>query len=118
MIARKEDMKTEKREKMRGGSGEIIITHLLDKSDMEHCRLLAEIILPAGSSIGEHDHQAETEYFIILSGHGLAVDNGSENTVNPGDVVATGNGGSHSISNPGPGPLKMIAAIITKAEKN
>ncbi|GAB1484226.1 cupin domain-containing protein [Treponema sp.] len=105
MIVHRSEMKTELKEKMRGGEGITSLVHLVDGASMKNARLLSEITLPPGASIGEHSHENETEYYIILSGTGVVVDDGIEKTVAQGDVVITGNGASHSIMNKGNLPL-------------
>jgi mannose-6-phosphate isomerase-like protein (cupin superfamily) len=106
-------MKTEIKEKMRGGEGSVSFVHLVDCEKEKNIRMLAEITLPPGSSIGGHSHEAETEYFLILSGSGTVNDNGTETPVQAGDSIITGNGASHSISNTGNVPLVFHAIIVT-----
>jgi mannose-6-phosphate isomerase-like protein (cupin superfamily) len=75
--------------------------------------MLSEIDIPPGAGIGYHDHQTETEYYIILEGTAEVDDNGVKAVVKPGDVVITGDGAAHSITNTGTKPVKMIAVIVT-----
>ena len=105
-------MKTELVEKMRGGEGTVEITHLVAGDELPHARLMAEITLPVGAGIGEHEHKNETEFYILTEGEGVVRDNGSDQPVRPGEVVVTPNGSSHSIVNTGTTPLKMVAVII------
>lgn len=113
MIYHRNEMRIEQKEKMRGGEGIATLTHFVDGSALQHARLMAELTLPPGASIGYHQHEGETEYFIFLSGSGLANDNGVEVPVKSGDVMVTGNGASHSIANTGQVPLVFHAIIIT-----
>jgi len=113
MVIKKNGMIKEIRNNMRGGTGDIEITHLVKREDLKNSRLLAYITIPVGASIGDHEHKEETEYYIILKGMGMVIDNGIEKQVNEGDVVITGNGESHSISNTGKTALEMLAIIIT-----
>ena len=106
-------MKTETKEKMRDGIGITTITHLVNCESEKNVRLIAEITLPPGASIGEHKHESETEYYLILSGSGLVNDNGKEIDVKAGDSIITGNGASHSIANTGEEPLVFHAVIVT-----
>jgi quercetin dioxygenase-like cupin family protein len=106
-------MKTEIKEKMRGGEGSVQLVHLADCENEKNIRLLAEITLKPGCSIGRHSHDNETEYFIILSGKGTVDDNGESKEVKAGDTVITGNGAAHSISNSGNEDLIMNAVIVT-----
>jgi mannose-6-phosphate isomerase-like protein (cupin superfamily) len=83
------------------------------KGPCKNCRLLSEVRIPPGSGIGRHEHQKETEYYIILEGSGVVMDNGKEVRVHPGDCVITGDGAEHSILNDQHTDLRMIAVIIT-----
>lgn len=113
MIYHRNEMRVEQKENMRGGEGTVTLTHLAEGSSMRNARLLAELTMPPGASIGYHQHDQETEYFIILSGTGTINDNGVESPIQPGDVIVTGNGASHGIKNTGSVPLVLHAAIIT-----
>ncbi|MDL2228785.1 cupin domain-containing protein [Treponema sp. OttesenSCG-928-L16] len=113
MIIHRNEMKTEKKEKMRDGEGTVTFVHFMEDEQMKHCRLMAELTLPPGASIGEHSHNNETEYYIILEGDGTVIDNGKALPVKKGDVVVTGDGASHSIKNTGSVPLVFNAVIIT-----
>jgi len=113
MTIQRDMMKTEVKEKMRGGEGEVKFVHLVDCEDQKNIRLLSELTLPPGSSVGFHNHESETEYYIILSGNGLVNDDGKIKPVKTGDVIITGNGASHGISNTGETPLVFHAIIVT-----
>jgi mannose-6-phosphate isomerase-like protein (cupin superfamily) len=106
-------MKSEIKEKMRGGEGSTELLHLVNCENEKNIRLLAEITLKPGCSIGNHSHDNETEYFIILSGSGTVNDNGQTKDIKAGDVIVTGNGASHSIANTGASPLVLHAVIVT-----
>jgi mannose-6-phosphate isomerase-like protein (cupin superfamily) len=106
-------MKTEDRERMRDGEGSTHFTYLLDGSTQKNARMFAEVTLNSGCSIGYHQHDAETEYYFILSGTGIVNDNGKEIQVKQGDSVITGNGAFHSIKNNGTDPLVFHAVIVT-----
>lgn len=106
-------MKHETRSHMRGGDGEIHMTHIVDEQELSHGRLLAHVTLPPGSSIGEHPHEHETEYYIILKGSGIVCDNGEDQPVKAGDTVVTPHGSTHSLRNTGNEALEMIALIMT-----
>jgi mannose-6-phosphate isomerase-like protein (cupin superfamily) len=106
-------MKSEDKEKMRGGEGTTSFTYLVDCEKEKNIRMLAELTLSPGASIGNHNHDSETEYYIILSGTGVVSDNGKEIQVKAGDAMITGNGASHSIKNTGGVPLVFHAVIVT-----
>jgi len=113
MIIRRNEMKTEVKEKMRGGEGTAHITHLVSCDSEKNVRLLAELTLPPGASIGDHAHESEAEYYFILSGNGIVNDDGTDTPVQAGDTVVTKDGASHSIRNTGNVPLVLHAVIVT-----
>ena len=113
MIIHRHEMKVEQKERMRDGEGTANITYLLDAANEKNARLFAEMTLNPGCSIGYHQHEAETEYYFILSGTGTVNDDGKEVVVKQGDSVITGNGASHSIKNTGSEPLVFQAVIVT-----
>lgn len=116
MVIYSKDMRVEEKVNMRGGDKTSIITHHVEKEHMKNCRLFCEISIPSGGSIGEHDHVDEIEYYYMLKGTGIVIDNGIEKSVGPGDIVLTGNGASHSIRNTGSEPLVFTAVIVTDSE--
>lgn len=113
MIKKKNLQKVEKREAMRGGTGEITVRHYLAPEEIKaRTRLCAELILPPGASIGAHDHVDEDEIYLIQKGMGIMTDGGKEFPVAPGDAILTGQGASHSIRNTGAEDLVVTAVII------
>ncbi|MDR2143191.1 MAG: cupin domain-containing protein [Treponema sp.] len=113
MVVKRNEMKTEVKEKMRGGEGTVTLVHFTGCENEKNIRLLAEITLPPGASIGKHQHDGETEYFLIVSGSGVVDDDGVEKQVSAGDSIITSGGASHSIRNTGNVPLVLNAAIVT-----
>ena len=114
MIVKRSEMKSENRKEMRGGAGEVDIIHMAASDSMKNARLMAELTLSPGSGIGPHRHDKETEYYIILEGSGIVIEDDGTKTVGEGDIVITGNGQSHSIENTGDQPLRFHAIIITE----
>ncbi|MDR3193535.1 MAG: cupin domain-containing protein [Treponema sp.] len=113
MVVQRDGMKTEVKEKMRDGEGSVYFTYLVDCEKEKNIRMLAELTLPPGASIGYHRHDKETEYYIIFSGAGEVDDNGVIRPVKTGDSIITGNGASHGIKNTGNTPLVFHAIIVT-----
>ncbi len=114
MIIKKQNMKQETRKEMRGGRGEVVITHMVPSESMINARLMAELTLEPGAGIGLHRHDKETEYYIIIEGSGVVLEDDGSKEVSKGDIVITGDGQSHSIKNTGDAVLKFIAVIITE----
>jgi len=115
MLIQRSEMIQETRTHMREGKGSCTVTQLGGAQLQKHCRVLSEIVIPVGASIGPHPHVAETEYYIILEGSALVDDDGKPINVKPGDVVITSGGATHSIEATGDIPLRMIAVIVTDA---
>jgi len=114
VIVQRTSMKGEVKTAMRGGPGSLTMTDLTGGiGPCRNSRLVAEVLIPPGAGIGHHDHKTETEYYIILEGTAVVNDNGKDVQVGPGDVVITGDGAAHSITNDGKAPVKMIAVIVT-----
>ena len=113
MIVRREAMQTEVKEHMSGGEGSVHFAYFAPNDTEQNARMLEELTLAPGSSIGYHQHDNETEYFIFIAGTGLVVDNGEEFPIQAGDVMITGNGGAHSVENTGQVPLVLNSIIVT-----
>ena len=113
MIVRKEERPVVTREKMRDGTG---IAKLNDFCAAESlpakCRLASVITLEKGVMIGEHSHDDETEFCLILSGQGVTLNEGEETVVYPGDVTVTNNGSRHYMKNVQDEPLVMVALVV------
>lgn len=113
MVRKAKEMEQEIRERMRGGKGEVRITHIFKQDELKgKARLVAEITLESGCSIGKHEHAGEEEIFYIIEGEGIVDDNGDMRQVTAGDAILTGGGGYHAIENTGTGLLKMMAIIL------
>ena len=103
----------EVREQMMGGRGSVQIRHILNSGEAGHsCRLFARVVLEPGGSIGFHEHHKETEVYYVLRGTGTADHNGEAQRLEPGTVMAIGDGMSHSICNDGDDQLEFLAVII------
>lgn len=99
---------------LRGGPGTLFMTDLTGgNGPCKNCRLISDVRIPPGAGIGKHQHLNETEYYIILEGSGIVMDNGKEVRVTAGDCVITGHGAEHSILNDQKADLRLIAVIIT-----
>ena len=113
MIFKPKEMRTQVRSIMKDGVGDVTIRHMVECDDLPNIRFLGEMTLPAGASIGDHTHAAETEYYIITDGIGIVNDNGEDKRVGRGDVIVTGGGATHRIKNAGSTPLVITAFNVT-----
>lgn len=114
MIKRKKDMTAHIRETMKGGSGNAVVTEIMEKGDYDgNARLVAVIELEKGCSIGEHLHSGEEEIFYVLEGMAKYNDNGNEVVLQQGDSCICKSGQKHSVANAGDEKLKLFAVILT-----
>jgi mannose-6-phosphate isomerase-like protein (cupin superfamily) len=111
MIKHADEMLFRERQ-MRGGDGLCQTLDFLMPEEMQHCRLFSTITMKKGTSIGEHNHENETEYYWIVSGEGVVTESDGEKVVKKGDLVITGDGASHAIRNEKDEPLVFLALII------
>ncbi len=112
MITRPDRMKSETRDNMRGGDGNVTIQHLVDRDAFSaNVRLCARLTIPPGAGIGEHRHDNEDEVYIVTRGTGILTDGTGNEQVTVGDTVLTGSGNSHAIRNEGTEDLEIIAVI-------
>jgi mannose-6-phosphate isomerase-like protein (cupin superfamily) len=118
MIRKPEQMTSDVRQNMRGGTGDITITHYFKKDEFTaNTRLCARMTIPPGASVGSHQHLEEDEVYIVLSGKGELDDGTTTSAISAGDAILTGKGGSHAVKNTGDEPLEIVAVIMCYGEK-
>ena len=103
------------REKVAGGAGTICGLHPFkpeDRPQDSRIKMVGEMTLAVGSSIGFHVHESDEEIYIIVSGRGLYTDSDRQtHAVVPGDVTLTRRGEGHGLANDGDEPLVFNAVI-------
>lgn len=52
---------------------------------------------PVGTTAGLHKHEGDDEFFYILGGEAIIIQDGEERTVQKGDIVLTRSGSTHGI---------------------
>jgi quercetin dioxygenase-like cupin family protein len=112
MIRHPSEIITEERKRMRAGTGSVRIRHFFRKEELKcKLRLIAELRLSPGDSIGLHPHDSEEEIFVVLAGRGEVSEDGATWTpIAPGDATITRAGESHTVRGT-EGELVMIAVI-------
>ena len=113
MIRRKEEAEVIDVEKAQGGNGHIFKNMMVNAPEM--CgkgRMVARIVLPSGSSIGEHPHTEDAELYYILKGEAVVTDNDKTEVLHAGDALFTGNGNRHSITNKTDEDVEFLAVIL------
>ncbi|UQZ88411.1 cupin domain-containing protein [Deltaproteobacteria bacterium Smac51] len=103
------------REKAQGGEGEIRGRHPFkaeERPQDTRFKMIGEMTLPVGASIGFHVHENDEEIYIIVSGRGIYTDNDKKTyAVTVGDVTLTRRGEGHGLANDGGEPLVFSAVI-------
>ena len=113
MIRRKEEAEVLSVEKAQGGKGHIFKNMMVNASEMYgKGRMVARIVLPAGSSIGDHAHIDDAELYYILKGEAVVTDNDKTEVLHAGDALFTGNGNRHSITNNTDEDVEFLAVIL------
>lgn len=116
MIIKNESKRQEIKQNMRGGNGNIEITHIAGTEFLgENCRLFSQITVKPGDSIGEHQHVGEQEIFYFVQGNGVVIDDGKQFEIGPGDVMVTPDQSSHSVINTGDKDLVFMALILKQS---
>lgn len=97
-----------------GGRGTLDWTEVVNPADLPGRKLkfIHDDILPPGASVGPHPHADDEEYYYILSGTGDMLLDGQSHPVSAGDLAAVFPGGSHALSNTGPGPLRFLVVCV------
>ena len=97
-----------------GGVGEAILHHKFEREQLfGKSRLVAEIILRPGHSVGMHPHGPDAEIYYMLSGELVSISaDGGEEPFLPGDTMLTGGGDSHSVRNDSGEDAKMFAIVM------
>ncbi len=113
MIRHRKDMTTSAQHEMRGGNGDVHFLHLMTPEETAgKMRVIAELSLEKGCSIGRHSHTGEAELFIIKQGVATVDDDGEIVKCYPGDIVYTTNGAFHSLANGEEETLVVYALVI------
>ena len=100
------------REHMRDGDGAVTTLSFLSQAESHDTgRLFGKLILPAGASIGMHEHVGEFEVYYILSGEGIVNDGERDYRVEPGDMYLCDDGERHLLRNDGSDDLVLLAII-------
>ena len=69
-------------------------------------------VIPPNCSIGAHTHEKDMDYNFILSGTGIAVCDGKEESLFPGVCHFCPKGSRHSIRNTGTENMQIYIAVV------
>ena len=87
------------------GKGELKLDLVLDEELGDKCGLYAKVTIPAGSTLGYHEHHGEGESYFILSGEAVYDDNGTN---------WTPSGSGHGVDNSAGSEDLVFMALIVK----
>lgn len=98
-----------------GGTGQIVGSHPFAadaRPEGTHFRMVGQMTLAPGASIGFHIHQNDEEIYLLTGGQGLYTDTDrKEYPVAVGDLTLTRQGEGHGLANTGNEPLTFVAVI-------
>ncbi|BAI81463.1 conserved hypothetical protein [Deferribacter desulfuricans SSM1] len=75
-------------------------------------KMFSVVELKPDSKVGYHIHENDMEIYLILDGKAVVNDSGTEELLNPGDMLITPKGEGHSIENKTNEPITFLAVII------
>lgn len=113
MIKKKDWARTEVREHVKDGKGEVHFCHLFEQEELlGKARTFAVMKMKPGTSIGDHAHIGEAEAYYVLKGEVEVSDDGEKVILGEGDAMLTGEGHSHAIENKSNADAEVLAVIM------
>jgi mannose-6-phosphate isomerase-like protein (cupin superfamily) len=113
MILSVNDIKAIKMEKPKDGRGILeSFPYKLVEGIKGEIKMFSIMNLLKDSQVGLHKHENDNEIYLILDGTAIVNDNGNEDILNPGDMIVTVKGESHSIENKSETTVVFLAIII------
>lgn len=113
MIHQHSEMKTEVKERLRGGQGSPAFRYLFSAEELgNRAEMLATVTLEPGASIGEHPHQGNGEVYYILSGAAQLTEDGVTREIHAGDAEFCADGHTHAIRNHTAEAVTFLALIV------
>ena len=109
------DFLKQDKEKLGGGTGTIHAAYAFPRTTATAEQAIKEIAwltIPAGSSIGLHQHANNEDAYIIVKGYGVFTDTlGKTTPVGPGDVTIARPGNKHGLANTGKEDLVILDVV-------
>lgn len=115
MIFYAKERKASRRQNVQGGAGEVHGVHPLNadaRPEGTAFKMVGQMTLVPGASIGFHIHEDDEEIYLITSGRGAYTDHDQrEYPVAAGDLTLTRKGQGHGLANTGDETLTFVAVI-------
>lgn len=112
MLIHFENLEEISMEHMYGGLGSVFT-----RTYMDPLGKIQKIRIPAGGSIGTHEHIISDEICFVMSGTGRAICDGQEELLAPGVCHYCPLGSKHSVINEGNEELILYSALPTLVRK-
>lgn len=91
------------------GQGSIDIYRAFRRKDFDGAWDFAiRVVMPPGSSMGEHSHGDDEEMYIILKGEGTMTIEGEDRKVAPGDMIVNKRFGTHGLVNTSDHEIELL----------
>ena len=91
-----------------------LVMFFKDADFATNVRFMNYMILPAGTSIGIHQHGNDEEFYIILEGKGRMIVDGETKDVEAGDVIVNKPYGSHGLENNSDQAMRLLVIEVYK----
>ena len=98
MIIRRDDIKAVDREDIRGGKGRATMYQYLVENNQHNIKFISRLELEPLTVIGEHLHDSDEEFYLVLEGEGSGVLDGKSFEINTGDAFVCKKGHTHGIT--------------------
>jgi mannose-6-phosphate isomerase-like protein (cupin superfamily) len=98
MIVRKNELLAIDRENIRGGRGKAKQYQYLNEGVQHHIKFISEVVLEPMTEIGEHLHENDEEFYLVLWGDGTGVLDGKTFELKQGDSFICKMSHTHGIT--------------------
>jgi len=96
-----------------GGVGRVLARRVIDQEGASAINFIDLVDVPPAASIGLHRHDLhDEEIYVIISGTGRMIIDGTERRVASGDVLLNGPGDAHSLFNDGEIPIRIVVIDV------
>lgn len=113
MIRKADQMRTVFLPNLKDGKETVKVINFIESEEAENKgKLFGISVIPAGGSIGYHQHVGDFEIYYILKGRAMVNDNGNKAILEAGDMLNCKEGNYHSIENIGDNDLQYVALIL------
>ncbi|MFB3851925.1 MAG: cupin domain-containing protein [Acidobacteriota bacterium] len=111
MVLKKSEIRYEERSEIRGGKGKAKSFCYLKEGDMQNVKFVSLIELEPFSSVGEHPHTEDEEFYFVVEGSGRGFLNGKSFDISEGDAFLCRRNDNHGIE-AGKNGLKFLAVLV------